>query len=58
MAAGPNKVVLGVLAPTGIGNLADAAVLVAVLEDDSTIGAQFELTEGDDTIPDALASLR
>jgi uncharacterized protein YbjT (DUF2867 family) len=35
-----------------------AAVIVAVLEDDSTIGAQFELTEGDATISDAIASLR
>jgi uncharacterized protein YbjT (DUF2867 family) len=34
-----------------------AAVIVAALEDDSTIGAQFELTEGDRTIADALASL-
>ncbi|WP_375401619.1 NAD(P)H-binding protein [uncultured Amnibacterium sp.] len=35
-----------------------AAVLVAVLEDDSTIGSQFELTSGPNTISDALASLR
>ncbi len=35
-----------------------AAVIVAVLEDDSTIGSQFELTEGDRTVSDAIASLR
>jgi uncharacterized protein YbjT (DUF2867 family) len=35
-----------------------AAVIAAALEDDSTIGAQFELTEGDQSIADALASLR
>lgn len=34
-----------------------AAVLVAVLEDPTTIGAQFELTHGDDTISDAIAGL-
>jgi uncharacterized protein YbjT (DUF2867 family) len=34
-----------------------AAVIVAVLEDDSTIGAQFELVGGEQTISDALASL-
>jgi nucleoside-diphosphate-sugar epimerase len=34
-----------------------AAVITAALGDDTTIGAQFELTEGDATIPDALASL-
>lgn len=34
-----------------------AAVIVAVLEDDSTIGAQFDLTSGDRTISDAIASL-
>jgi hypothetical protein len=34
-----------------------AAVLVAVLEDDSTIGSQFEVTSGDRTISDAIASL-
>ncbi|MGN6744041.1 MAG: NAD(P)-binding oxidoreductase [Amnibacterium sp.] len=34
-----------------------AAVLVAVLEDDSTIGAQFDLTSGDQTISEAIASL-
>jgi hypothetical protein len=32
-------------------------VIVAVLEDDSTIGAQFEVTEGEQTISDAIASL-
>jgi uncharacterized protein YbjT (DUF2867 family) len=35
-----------------------AAAIVAVLEDDSTIGYQFELTEGDQTLSDAIASLR
>ncbi|MGT2427449.1 SDR family oxidoreductase [Amnibacterium kyonggiense] len=35
-----------------------AAVVVAVLEDDATIGAQFELTEGEQTIAEALAALR
>lgn len=35
-----------------------AAVITAVLEDDSTIGAQFELVSGDRSIPDAIASLR
>lgn len=35
-----------------------AAVIAAVLEQDSTIGTQFELTDGDQTIPDAIASLR
>jgi uncharacterized protein YbjT (DUF2867 family) len=34
-----------------------AAVLVAVLEDDSTIGAQFDLTSGEQTVSDAIASL-
>lgn len=34
-----------------------AAVLVAVLEDDSTIGAQFDVTSGDQPISDAIASL-
>ncbi|MCU1472184.1 MAG: NAD-dependent dehydratase [Amnibacterium sp.] len=34
-----------------------AAVLVAVLEDDSTIGLQFELTSGEEAISDAIASL-
>lgn len=34
-----------------------AAVIVAVLEDDSTVGLQFELIEGEQTIPEALASL-
>jgi uncharacterized protein YbjT (DUF2867 family) len=44
--------------PSGEISRADvAAVIVAVLEDDSTIGAQFELTEGEQTISDAIASL-
>lgn len=34
-----------------------AAVLVAVLQDDSTIGMQFDLTSGARTISDAIASL-
>jgi len=45
--------------PEGEISRADvAAVIVAVLEDDSTIGSQFELTEGDRTVSDAIASLR
>lgn len=45
--------------PSGQVSRSDvAAVIVAVLEDDSTIGAQFELTGGDSTISEALASLR
>lgn len=35
-----------------------AAVVVAALADDSTIGAQFELVAGDRTISEALAALR
>ena len=35
-----------------------AAVGAAARADDSTIGAQFELTSGERTIPDALTSLR
>ncbi len=34
-----------------------AAVLAAALETSSTIGAQFDLTSGEQSIPDALASL-
>jgi uncharacterized protein YbjT (DUF2867 family) len=34
-----------------------AALIVALLEDDSTIGAQFEVTGGDRTISDAIATL-
>jgi uncharacterized protein YbjT (DUF2867 family) len=34
-----------------------AALIVAVLQDDSTIGAQFEVTSGDRTISDAIATL-
>ena len=34
-----------------------AAVVAAVLADDSTIGAQFELTSGEQTISEAIASL-
>lgn len=44
--------------PSGSVPRADvAALLVAVLEDDSTIGAQFELTSGPLTVSDALATL-
>lgn len=44
--------------PTGDISRADvAAVIAAALEDDATIGTQFELTEGEQAIPDALASL-
>jgi nucleoside-diphosphate-sugar epimerase len=44
--------------PSGEISRADvAALLVAVLEDDSTIGAQFEVTSGDQTISDAIATL-
>lgn len=44
--------------PSGEISRADvAAVLTAVIEHDATIGAQFELTAGDDTIVEALASL-
>jgi uncharacterized protein YbjT (DUF2867 family) len=34
-----------------------AAVIVAVLENDSTIGSQFEVTDGERSIGDAIASL-
>ncbi len=45
--------------PEGEVSRADvAAVIAAVLADDSTIGAQFELTDGDLSISDAIASLR
>ena len=44
--------------PSGSISRSDvAAVIVAALEADSTIGTQFELTDGDRTIPDAIASL-
>lgn len=44
--------------PSGQVSRSDVAmVMVAVLEDDSTIGAQFEVTEGDRAISDALATL-
>jgi nucleoside-diphosphate-sugar epimerase len=53
------EVRVGADIPSGAISRTDvAAVIVAVLEDDSTIGSQFELTEGDRTISDALASLR
>lgn len=46
------------LPPGEISRADVAAVIVAVLEDDSTVGHQFELTEGDQTVSDAIASLR
>jgi uncharacterized protein YbjT (DUF2867 family) len=53
-----DSVRMGTDLPYGEISRADvAAVLVAVLEDDSTIGAQFDLTCGDQTISDAIASL-
>jgi uncharacterized protein YbjT (DUF2867 family) len=49
---------MGERLPSGDVSRSDvAAVLVAVLEDDSTIGLQFELTSGEQTISDAIASL-
>lgn len=49
---------MGANLPSGEVSRADvAAVLVAVLEDDSTIGAQFDLTSGELTISDAITSL-
>jgi len=45
------------LPPGEISRADVAAVIVAVLEDDSTIGTQFDLTSGDQTISDAIASL-
>jgi len=52
------EVRMGADIPSGAISRTDvAAVIVAVLEDDSTIGSQFELTEGDQTISDAIASL-
>ncbi|MDH2444912.1 SDR family oxidoreductase [Amnibacterium sp. CER49] len=54
-----DAVEIGERLPSGDIARADvAALLVAVLEDDSTIGAQFEVTRGDTTISAALASLR
>jgi hypothetical protein len=50
---------IGADIPSGAIPRADvAAVIAAALDDASTIGAQFELTEGDATIQEALASLR
>jgi uncharacterized protein YbjT (DUF2867 family) len=49
---------MGAGLPRGEVSRADvAAVLVAVLEDDSTIGVQFDLTSGEQTISEAIASL-
>ena len=53
-----DQVVIGTKLDSGKVSRADvAAVIVAVLEDDSTIGAQFELTSGSQTVSDAIASL-
>lgn len=53
------RVRIGADIPSGAIPRTDvAAVIAAVLADGSTVGAQFELTSGDDTIADALASLR
>ncbi|GAA2753998.1 SDR family oxidoreductase [Amnibacterium kyonggiense] len=46
------------LSPGRISRSDVAAVIAAVLDDDATIGAQFELVEGEQTIAEALASLR
>jgi nucleoside-diphosphate-sugar epimerase len=49
---------IGERLPSGEISRADvAALLVAVLEDDSTIGAQFEVISGELTISDAIATL-
>ena len=49
---------MGTSLPSGEIARADvAAVIVAVLEDDSTIGHQFDLTSGEASISDAIASL-
>lgn len=49
---------IGERLPSGEIARADvAALIVAVLEDDSTIGAQFEVTSGDLTISDAIGTL-
>jgi uncharacterized protein YbjT (DUF2867 family) len=51
------RVRIGPDIPAGEISRADvAAVIAAALEDGTTIGAQFELTEGDQSIPDAFAS--
>jgi uncharacterized protein YbjT (DUF2867 family) len=44
--------------PSGSVSRSDvAAVIAAALADDATIGTQFELTEGEQSVEDALASL-
>ena len=49
---------IGADIPSGAISRTDvAAVIAATLDDDRSIGAQFELTEGDTSIPDAIASL-
>ena len=52
------QVRVGADIPSGAISRTDvAAVIAAALDDDRAIGAQFELTEGDTSIPDAIASL-
>ena len=52
------RIAIGGRLPRGQVSRSDvAAVLAAVLEDDSTIGLRFELTSGDLSIADALATL-
>jgi uncharacterized protein YbjT (DUF2867 family) len=52
------RVLIGADVPRGSIPRADvAAVIVAALADDATIGVQFELVSGEQTIPEALASL-
>lgn len=56
---GAGMVRIGADIPSGAVPRVDvAAVIVAALGDDATIGAQFALTEGDRPIMEALASLR
>jgi uncharacterized protein YbjT (DUF2867 family) len=53
-----DRVQLAERLPRGEISRADvAALLVAVIEDDTTIGAQFEATSGDLSISDAIATL-
>ena len=56
--AGTGRVRVGADIPAGAIPRTDvAAVIAAVLDDDRSIGAQFELTEGEQPIADAVASL-